>query len=124
MFGSGFKYLKGDHFDMIPEEGTDVKVMAPTKDALDNLQQNTDRGPKPPLGSKVVGQNHMKKGARTISQGTAFTTFSTSSFMQMMNSPFKTGGLIPREKLIKEFVKVSKEQNALNATRLDQQDPH
>lgn len=110
---------------MIPEEGTNVKVMAPTKDALDNLQQNTDRGPKPPLGGKVVSPNHVKKGARTISQGTAFTTFSTSSFMQMMNSPFKTGiGLIPREKLIKEFVQVSKEQNAVNATRFDQQDPH
>jgi len=99
--------------------------MAPTKDALDSLQRNTDRKSNPLGGHRLGGSPTRKKGSKTISQGTAFTQFSSTSFMQMMNSPFKAGiGLIPRDKLIKEFVQVSKETAAMNASRLEQQQKH
>ena len=103
--------------ELIPEEtdGKDVKVMAPTKDMLRQMEQEA----KPPSGLRNTYQMVRKKGTKTVSQGSAFSSLTTTSFMNMMSSPFKAGtGLLPRDKIIKEFIAQQKEREA-NVTRIE-----
>ena len=86
----------------IPEDGSpEVRVLAPTKQALEQMEQDNLRPSSGRKGVKMV----RKKGIKSVSQGTAFSSLTTSSFLMMAASPFKMGtGLIPKHKLVKEFI--------------------
>jgi hypothetical protein len=61
---------------------------------------------KPPVSKRPSYKMTRKPGIKSVSQNSAFSSLSKSSFMQMMSSPFKFGGggLIPKEKLVREFM--------------------
>jgi hypothetical protein len=62
-------------------------------------------------GGLGFGAGMRGRGTKTVSQGSAFSSISTASFMRMMDSPFKMGGsLVPR----KTMLKVLKDQAKLD----------